>query len=116
MEDDRLSIALNEAGYRYTLNNQRMLNQMRLRARLGFSVNGGTFSVTPELIAFVHAMVANGSEELVLCDINENPIRINDSKVFLEDLIDVYTQAHNEYLANQTELRKARSTEAVVGV
>ena len=47
---------------------------------------GGTFKVTQEFIAFVGTFVQQGYEEIVLLDVNENPIKIDDLKTFLNEI------------------------------
>ena len=50
---ERLTKALEFANYRLTLNNQLVSLRSKLKTKLIYSINGGTFTISRELITFV---------------------------------------------------------------
>lgn len=66
-------------------------------SKLTIASQGGLWKVTPELIAFLGNA---GSEELILIDLYENPVKVDRLKLFyaLRDIYnDVMTEWHNEW-------------------
>lgn len=107
--DERLEKALEQANYAVTLQNQKRNLQLRFQNALTYSTGGGTFTVSRELISFVHAL-SQTSASGVLIDDRNNPVAIDDLKAFLETVTGVYQEAANDFLAGMTKLRKARTT------
>jgi hypothetical protein len=56
-------------------------------------------------------MVEIGHEEIILLDINSNPVKIVDSQKFLNNMIDQYSKAINEYHIAFEKLRNSRTLE-----
>ena len=54
---ERLTKALEFANYRQTLNNQIASLRSKTQTRLVLSTNGGTFTVSQELITFVNTLI-----------------------------------------------------------
>lgn len=88
------------------------LNKENIKAKvdnlLSYSMNGGTFEVSPELIGFVNFIVSSGREEVIILDKNRLPIIINNTKEFLDKISDVYFFAVNEYYLEYEQLRSSR--------
>lgn len=114
--DDRLQKALDQANYNLTIQTQKKNLQFRFQNAITYSVHGGTFTVTPQLIAFVDALSRNEITDSVIIDDRGNPIMIPDVADFLETIISTYQEATNEFYAEMTKLRKARTTKASVGL
>jgi hypothetical protein len=113
--DARLNDALTASNYRITLNTQKQNARLKLQRELTYSTNGGIFSITPELISFVAALLMSQKTDAVFLDNNSNPIEIADLKNFHEELVNRYYEAMNEFLMEVKQLQKARTTKAVVG-
>ena len=113
--DARLSDALASANYRITLTNQKQNAKLKLQKDLTYSINGGTFSITPELISFVTALLTHNKTHAILLDVNMNPVEIGDLKAFNKTIIGTYYECTNDYLAEFASLQKSRSTKALVG-
>ena len=54
---ERLTKALEFANYRLTLNNQLVSLRSKLQTKLFYSINGGTFTISRELITFVDSLI-----------------------------------------------------------
>ncbi len=114
--DDRLEKALSHGNYALTVAREKKNIRERFKVSLQFSINGGTFEATSELISFVEMMVRQEEDSVVFIDMNGNPIMIEDVSAFQSSLLAVYHSATNEYYAAYEKLRKGRSVKAVVGL
>ena len=112
MEDDRLLQALSHANYMATIVQQRENLKLRFANATLHAHNGGTFTVSPSLLAMVDLLLRQGQGEAVLLDDKGVPVRVADLTSFFEDILGVYAEASNEYLVGWEQLRKARSVEA----
>jgi hypothetical protein len=113
--DKRLEDALANSNYRITLNLQKQNAKLKLERDLTYATNGGIFSVSPELISFVHTLISMGKENGILLDVNKNPVELPNLQEFLDNLIERYYECMNEYLVEFKSIQKARTTKALVG-
>ena len=113
--DERLESAITASNYRITLNNQKQNARLKLEKDLTYSVNGGIFKITPELISFIQTLVSMGQENVVLLDINKNPIEIADIHDFQDDIVNKYYECMNGFLAEFKSIQKLRTTKALLG-
>lgn len=113
--DSRLENALKIAKYNNTLSNQKRLLREQVKSKMSYSINGGTFAVTQELISFIDVLIRHEIKEYVIIDSRENPILIKDISEFLDNLLDVYFTESNKFLSEFQELSKARSVSSIVG-
>jgi hypothetical protein len=74
-------------------------------AQLLITAHGGTFRVTPELIAFLS--IKQLGVTTVILDIFENPIEV-DRAVLLKDAITLYNTVMKSWLVTVTEINKKR--------
>jgi hypothetical protein len=107
--DDRLQKALDFSKYRISLFNTKENIKIKVDSMLTFSVNGGIFKISTDLISFVKAMKDSGYSYLVILDMNKNPIEISNLDNFLKDITSKYFEATNFYYSEYTKLRKMRS-------
>ena len=83
--------------------NKNMLRE-KIQTDLHMPSNGGLFTITPELLAFV----ATGPiEELYIEDTYQNPIEV-DKQVFLVKAQQHYHAAMNEWHQQHNELKRIR--------
>ena len=107
--------ALEFSNYRQTLNIQRKTLKEKIDAKLTFGYNGGIFKIDRTLLTFVEMLINKGrSENVVLLDINDNPVIVEDLNVFKEDIFDRYFQSTFEYMEEYKKIKKSRSVEALV--
>lgn len=112
--DERLEKALEFANFMVTLNNQKRSLKEKYKTDCVFYQNGGTFTITKELITFIKTLVdLNNVADVVVIDDNELPIRINDLAIFLQNIVDQYFNAANGYYNEYEKLKKTRSVEAL---
>lgn len=112
--DERVEKALEFSNYMQTLNNQkRILKERYFEERVCY-YNGGKFDTTKELLTFVNMMLEKGSDELVLIDDNDIPVKISNIDDFLQELMNSYFQAANRYYEEFDKLRMKRSVEKMV--
>lgn len=107
--DDRIKKAIEFANYRTSLFNLKENLKLKVETMLTYAVNGGVFKAAPELITFIKLIIDTNNQNVVVIDINGNPIEITDIPVFYEELLDRYFQATNFYNIEYTKLKKARS-------
>jgi hypothetical protein len=86
-----------EAKARFNHNQAKQYLKDKYQSKLTFADQGGLWKATPELIVFLDS--AN-SEELILLDSYENPIKVDRKKLFhkvRDTYNDVMEQWHNEW-------------------
>ena len=69
---------------------------------------GGLFNIDYSLISFVNAMHQNNQTEMILRDSFKNPVKIDNVKDFLDQLIERYQEVTNEYYAEHQEYINTR--------
>ena len=105
--DERIEKAFEVANYMATLSNQRKLATEEFNQKIVYYTNGATFKITPELIGFVSTM-ADRPFDLILLDSNTFPVKIENPKKFLADIIAVYDTASKEYFDKITAIKSKR--------
>jgi hypothetical protein len=88
--------------------------QHRMEVELLYSVNGGTFPITMELIGFVDTLIRHQKSEAVLLDKNNTPILITDLPDFLETILDRYMEVTQDVHKEVMKIRKSRSVKSVL--
>lgn len=106
--DERLENALAFSQYRATIENRRVALERRFDSMTTIHHNNGMFSADKNTIAFVAALIDGGHKDAVLLDDKNNPIDIDDLKLFQTTLMDAYFAATNEYSSEMKKLKKAR--------
>ena len=81
--------------------------------KLNFAYNGGLFKADPQTILF--AKLHDSSRDLILLDVNQNPICISDVVQFITKAESSYYEAMNEYHILHEELKSQRSVKKVMG-
>ena len=61
-------------------------------------------------------IVVSGKDEVILLDKNDIPIKIEDTKKFLEDISSLYFEVINEYYNDYQKLRSSRKIEKVLEI
>ena len=113
--DERLEKALDFSNYMVTLNNQKRILREKFRESVVYYYRGSQFTVTKELMTFVNLLVdKDNTEDIVLIDDNETPVMIDNLAEFLNEILDTYFSAANEYHAEYQKLLKNRSTAKLV--
>jgi len=107
--DERLEKAISVANLMVTFNNQRKLLKQEYKEQLLFHVNGYRFTINLNLINFIAFLTSRSISETVLIDDNENPCLISDLNSFLDEIMDQYFQANNDYYSKYLELKNKRS-------
>jgi hypothetical protein len=98
-----------------TFSIQRKLLKEKNDARLTYGYNGGIFKINQTLICFVQFLISkNRVENVILLDVNENPILIENFIEFSDEILDRYTTSVYEYHEQYELLKKARSVKKIV--
>ena len=113
-EDTRLKDSLKFANYRATLNNQQKKKKTNFEAQSIYSMNGGTFKLTPLLITYVKTLIDTGFDSAVILDINDTPIMIDDLEDFSDDINEKYLTLIREYYLDYEKIKEARSVEDII--
>lgn len=115
--DERLEKAYDVANYMATLSNQKRIIKEEFYQKAVYYLNGGTFKVDSNLIAYTKSIVDLGyTSEVVFLDYNENPIIVEDVDKFLTDIVDVYFESLNEYSIKSLEIRSKRKLTDIVNL
>jgi len=112
--DEKLSQALERSNYMTTLATQKRLLAEKYQTDLIYYKDGYEIEVTETLISFCSMLIARKRNEVVLTDANNIPFFVENLETFLDEILDVYFQASNEYYQNYTDLKKSRSVEGLV--
>jgi hypothetical protein len=114
--DERLEKAFQTANYMATLGNLRKSALEEYTQSLIYYFQGSSFTVSRELIVFVHTLTELGNTESIILDDNNIPLNVTDLKEFLTNILNVYGQATNEYLVKYADLRSKRRVGDLVGL
>jgi len=112
--DEQLQKAFDIANYMTTLASQKKILFEQYSQNTAFFYNGASFQVTRELINFTKTLIDLGQLDAVLVDDNNLPVDITDLNKFLEDILNVYALATNEYHSQYQKLKTSRSVESLV--
>ena len=91
-----------------TLGNLRKTALEEYNQSLIYYFQGSSFTVSRELIVFVHTLTELGNTESIILDDNRIPLKISNLQEFLDNMLSVYNEATNEYLAKYADLRSKR--------
>src|SRR6056300_106873 len=107
--------ALDFSKYRQTFSIQRKTLKEKIDAKLTYGFNGGIFKIDRSLLNFVEMLMFKGRQEnVVLLDINDNPILVEKLASFRDEIFDRYFTATYEYLEQYQKIKKARSVETLL--
>lgn len=112
--EERLQKALEFANYRQTLNNQLQKLKIRSEGNLIFAKNGGSFTISKDLIGFLDYLERSGSQDVILLDDNNIPVAIDNISAFLKDVTKRYFEVTTDYLKEYQEIRKARNVKSIL--
>jgi hypothetical protein len=113
--DEIVKRAFDIANYAETFSAQKKILKEEFNQALILFQNGGTFTITKELICFVKILVdLSNNKTVVLVDDNHSPIEINDVEKFLETILSNYNFAVNGYYTKYSAMISARSVESIL--
>jgi len=114
---EQLDKALEFANYRQSFAIQRKTLKEKVEAQLTYGFNGGIFKIDRSLLNFVEMLINKSRKEnVVLLDMNDNPILIDDLTKFSDEIFDRYFSATFTYLEEYQKIKKARSVEKLLEV
>lgn len=111
--DDKIQKAFDIADYMATLAAQKQVLKEELNQNLLHFQNGGTFTITRELILFVN-LLKGVDNRAVLVDDNNIPVEIEDLALFLETILSKYQFAINGYHTKYLKIKYARTVESIL--
>lgn len=112
--DERIEKALEISKYLTTLNNQKRVLQEQFKVNSTHYCNGGQFSVTQTLIAFVKTLLDNNQDTAIIVDDHSIPIYIENLKSFFDDILNVYFTASNKFLTDYNTLKTKRTVKGLI--
>lgn len=107
--DDRLERALEFANYRATVENQKANIYRRFQTMSIMHYANGQFLSDQTTISFVSTLIDQGMTRSIIIDCKNRPVHVDNLNEFLDDLIENYKRAANEYSNEMQKLNKARS-------
>lgn len=114
--DEKLSQALERSNFMATFNTQKRLLWEKYQDDLVFYSNGHEIVITQSLITFCSTLLDKNRQDIILTDANNLPFFVNDLEQFVEDILDQYATASNEYYQSYNDLKKTRSVEGLVNL
>lgn len=114
--DERLEKALDFSNYMASLYNQKKSFQEKFYQDIVYYYNGSQFTVTQGLISFCDTMLRNKQEDIVLIDDNDIPTEIENLKLFLENIINIYFEASNSFIHDYNRIKKQRTVENLTDI
>lgn len=115
--DEQLKRAFEIADHMSVVSSQKNILKEEFAQTLCYYCNGGSFTLSKELITFVKLLLdVNQLENVVLVDDNNIPINIENLKDFFEEILSLYTQATNLYYTKYNLLIKNRKLESLIDV
>jgi hypothetical protein len=112
--DEKLSQALELGNFVTTFNTQKRLLWEKYQDNLLFYVSGHEIKITLELINFCELLQRREIEQTILVDANNLPFEVANIAEFLDEVLDQYAQASNNYFSEYATLKKNRSVEKAV--
>lgn len=89
-----------------TVRMKRQTLKEKFDADITFGFNGGIFKIDQTLISFVNTIMSTGkTENVILIDVNQNPIVVENLNSFLTEIIDRYFMAVGKYHAGYQDLK-----------
>lgn len=114
--DERIEKAFQTANFMATLSNLRKTALEEYQQSLIYYSQGSSFTVTRELIVFVHTLIELGNTESIILDDNYIPLKITNLKEFLDNLQEVYNKSTNTYLSKYASIKSKRKVEDLVNL
>lgn len=114
--DEKLSQALERSNYMTTLATQKRFLWEKYQDDLTYYSNGHEVAITESLITFCSTLLDRNRQDVILTDANNLPFFVEDLSEFLDNILDQYARASNEYYQSYNELKKSRSVEGLVNL
>ena len=112
--DKRLEKALDYSNFRMILNTRQANLKTLLNNKLMLNYGGGLFKVTQELISFVAMIIMGGTNDAIIIDKNDIPIKIENLKEFAREAAAKHDKAVAQYYISYQKLIEARSIRKVI--
>jgi hypothetical protein len=114
--DEIIKKAFDIANYMSTLAAQKQILKEEFNQSLIHFHNGGTFTITKELIVFIKTIkeITNNNTTVIVDD-NQIPVEILDVDAFLECILSKYQFAINGYYTKYAAIKNARTVESILG-
>ena len=114
--DEKLSQALERSNYMTTLSTQKRLLWETYQDDLSYYNNGHEIQISETLITFCNTLLDKNRQEIILTDANNLPFFVDNLSQFLDDILDQYVRASNDYYQKYNDLKKSRSVEGIVNL
>lgn len=114
--NEQLEKAFQTANYMATLTNQRNAAFEEFQQNLIYYINGSSFVISLDLLAYTKSLIDSGSLNCILIDQNQIPVNIENLKNFHEEISAQYFKATNEYFAKYSEIKSKRKVQDLIAV
>jgi hypothetical protein len=113
--DERIEKAFEVANYMATLSNQRRIILEEYNQKLVHYINGATFRVSPDLIAFTKIMIDAGhTSDVAFVDSNNFPVIVPDTQTFFDSITSIYFEATNDYADKYAKIKSKRKIAEII--
>ena len=112
--DKRLEQALDFSNFRMILTTRQENLKTLMNNKLMLSYGGGLFKVDKELLSFIFMLMFSKSDEAIIIDENDIPIKIENLEEFAEKAAAQYDKALEQYYNSYQKLSEAREIRKVI--
>lgn len=112
--DKRLEKALEFSNFRIILSTRQENLKILMENKLKLHYGGGIFRADRELLSFLGLLLLNENNNIILVDLNDNPILIEDLKDFTKKASSQYDKALKQYYDSYQKLSEMKDIRKVV--
>jgi hypothetical protein len=112
--DERLQKALEFSNFLETQNNQKRIFLAQYKENLVHYAHGHKFTVTQELINFLHTLLEMHPVDAIVLDDNNTPFAIADIDEFAKEIMGVYVFASRKYASDYESIKQNRSVQGLI--
>ena len=100
-------IELSDKMLSFKIKRQAINERFQAKTTIGYS--GGIFKIDQSFISYLKTLLDLGKKsQVILLDINNNPIVIEDLSLFLSEMLDRYFSALGEYQASVQHIKESK--------
>mgnify|MGYP003652192023 FL=1 len=112
--DKRLEKALEFSNFLETQNNQKRIFLAQYKENLVYYTHGHKFTVTQDLINFLHTLSEMHLLDAVVLDDNNTPYAVTNIDEFAKEIMGVYVFASRKYASDYESIKKNRSVQGLI--
>lgn len=112
--DEKLKKALDAADLMTVINQQKRICKEQYQSELVYYKDGFQYTANQELISFCQSLVALNQDQAVILDDNGHPCLVENLAEFVNDVVQTYATATNNYYTKYTNIISTRNVEGIL--